>query len=232
MLESDQRPVSVAIAIENPLVEVGFKGLLAEWPELDVVGVARDATAASELVTGAQPEVVVAETHLLQRLGQLIDRAVRRPRVLALSDRRYAAVDDGCRDEGVCGAAYRSTPLKQVLALVRTVLDCKQSSPDPRRCMDCPATKSLDRPALPLSAREREVFERIGNGEGNLKIAADLGVSVKTVEAHRENVKAKLGLGSAYALRKAAFAWRRGELDLAAVLPAGGAARARSATTP
>jgi DNA-binding NarL/FixJ family response regulator len=46
-----------------------------------------------------------------------------------------------------------------------------------------------------LSDREFQVFTLIGQGIGPRAIATKLGLSVKTVEAHRENIKAKLGLG-------------------------------------
>ncbi len=45
-----------------------------------------------------------------------------------------------------------------------------------------------------LSAREREVFHRVADGEMNKGIALDLGISVRTVEAHRSQVMKKLGV--------------------------------------
>ena len=64
---------------------------------------------------------------------------------------------------------------------------------------DAARRKGLDRQALDdrlssLSDREREVFERVANGDMNKIIAADLGISERTVEVHRGHVMRKLGV--------------------------------------
>jgi DNA-binding NarL/FixJ family response regulator len=61
-----------------------------------------------------------------------------------------------------------------------------------------------------LSARELSVFQLLGHGRTTREIASDLGISFKTVEAHRENIKVKLGLGTALALVQRATLWVQG----------------------
>jgi DNA-binding NarL/FixJ family response regulator len=56
-----------------------------------------------------------------------------------------------------------------------------------------------------LSDREFEVFRLIGRGAGPSEIARQLGVSVKTVETHREHIKKKLGLANGRELLRAAM---------------------------
>jgi DNA-binding NarL/FixJ family response regulator len=51
-----------------------------------------------------------------------------------------------------------------------------------------------------VSRREREVLTRVAEGDGNKKIAADLGLSVKTVRKHRQNVMRKLSLHNSAAI--------------------------------
>ena len=58
-----------------------------------------------------------------------------------------------------------------------------------------------------LSDREIEVLTRIGNGMTTQQIAADLAISVKTVQTFRERIKRKLDLGSAAELSSAATRW-------------------------
>ncbi len=58
-----------------------------------------------------------------------------------------------------------------------------------------------------MSDRELEVFEMIGRGRTTAEIANQLHLSVKTVETHREKVKAKLGLKSAAELYQYAVRW-------------------------
>jgi DNA-binding NarL/FixJ family response regulator len=58
-----------------------------------------------------------------------------------------------------------------------------------------------------LSDREVHVFQLIGSALGTKKIAQALNLSVKTIETHRENIKAKLGLRSGAELTERATAW-------------------------
>jgi DNA-binding NarL/FixJ family response regulator len=62
-------------------------------------------------------------------------------------------------------------------------------------------------PVHTLSDRELEVFEMIGRGRSTKDVARQLHLSVKTVETHREKIKAKLGLQSAAELNRAAVQW-------------------------
>jgi DNA-binding NarL/FixJ family response regulator len=62
-------------------------------------------------------------------------------------------------------------------------------------------------PVGKLTDREFEVFELIGQGKATRDIAAKLHLSVKTVEVHRMNIKAKLDLESATELIRFAVRW-------------------------
>jgi FixJ family two-component response regulator len=61
-----------------------------------------------------------------------------------------------------------------------------------------------------LTAREQQVLERIVAGRLNKQIADDLGISIKTVEAHRANIMDKLGAGTMADLMRIALAGRKG----------------------
>ncbi len=58
-----------------------------------------------------------------------------------------------------------------------------------------------------LSDRELEVFEQIGSGMTTREIAANLGLSPKTIESYRENLKAKLNLANSTELTRHAVHW-------------------------
>ncbi len=62
-------------------------------------------------------------------------------------------------------------------------------------------------PEEALSKRELEVFKLIGEGKGSAEIARMLGVSVKTIDAHRANVKQKLSIASGRELAQRAILW-------------------------
>jgi DNA-binding CsgD family transcriptional regulator len=58
-----------------------------------------------------------------------------------------------------------------------------------------------------LSDRELQIFKLIGQGQTTRQIAAALELSVKTVETHRENIKAKLNLSNSAELARQAVQW-------------------------
>jgi DNA-binding NarL/FixJ family response regulator len=62
-----------------------------------------------------------------------------------------------------------------------------------------------------LSDRELEVFRRIGQGQENRRIAEDLHLSMKTVQAHCANIKQKLGFENATMLMREAVKWVEGQ---------------------
>jgi DNA-binding NarL/FixJ family response regulator len=66
---------------------------------------------------------------------------------------------------------------------------------------------SASRPTEPetLTAREREILKLLADGHTSRKIGGMLGISEKTVESHRGNIKAKLGIGSVAELTKYAI---------------------------
>jgi DNA-binding NarL/FixJ family response regulator len=66
-----------------------------------------------------------------------------------------------------------------------------------------------------LSDREVEVFQRVGQGLGTRQIAEELGISVKTVEAHKEHIRSKLNLSTNADLVQHAIHWVHTEKDLA-----------------
>jgi DNA-binding NarL/FixJ family response regulator len=60
-----------------------------------------------------------------------------------------------------------------------------------------------------LSNREIEVFERLGRGLSTKAVAAELGVSIKTVDTYRESLKKKLNLHDGLALIRVATLWHQ-----------------------
>jgi DNA-binding CsgD family transcriptional regulator len=64
-----------------------------------------------------------------------------------------------------------------------------------------------------LSNREMHIFQLLGSGLGNQQIATSLGLSVKTVDSHQENIKHKLHLRSCAELRKRAAKWMEQTFD-------------------
>src|SRR6185503_9363192 len=65
-----------------------------------------------------------------------------------------------------------------------------------------------------LTDRELHVLQLLGDGKSTREIAAELNLSFKTVESHRENIKSKLGLDTAAELTHYANEWMREQISL------------------
>lgn len=64
-----------------------------------------------------------------------------------------------------------------------------------------------------LTDRELQVFKRLGEGRSSREIARHLGLSIKTVESYRENIKRKMNLKNSSELVQRAMRWRRGDVS-------------------
>lgn len=91
---------------------------------------------------------------------------------------------------------------------------CGETRSDAPGCQRCPLPQTLRPRSLPLSQRELAVFKAIASGQGASVIAAELGISIKTYETHRERIKQKLGAQTGAELLAIAVAWKQGLLGL------------------
>lgn len=121
---------------------------------------------------------------------------------------------------GGLGYLMKQEDSAEVLAAIRTILsgDLYLSRPMAMRLVrrylqehKAPAPDNgpapLNDQVARLSNRELKVFELMGKGLSNHEISEKLGISKKTVDAHRENIKKLLGLRTAKALRLSAAEW-------------------------
>lgn len=200
-------------AVASPLLQNALANLVKDIPDLRLVGSARDALESFTLVQNLRPDLIVLDHTLAPPLKDLMRRATHQPRVLLLSSRQHPGTNPACGSGCACGFVRDRAATAHIRAILRLVAKCEVPSPNRGHasCKECPVTSTLALPRLPISEREYEVFVRIGHGEGNSAIATALGVSVKTIETHRESIKRKLGLDSAHALLNAAICWRDGE---------------------
>jgi len=126
-------------------------------------------------------------------------------RVLVLSEDRGADLVRKCRRAGVRGYVLKSDSPATLLGALDALLEgrcffsesCFSAGP----LAQDPAIGSPKRPArLRLTSREFEVFRELSLGLPNKVIAGNLGMSIRTVEAHRAKVHIKLGIESLSAL--------------------------------
>jgi len=229
-------PSRVLVAVEGELVRRALVEMVREIPEVSLRGAVGDAAAALMVLRSRRVDMLVLDVLLADQLKPAFADIGAHPRVLLLSPRRHIGLDAACAVDCACGFVRERAPLRHLEMALRLVAACPVASAghDPR-CRSCPLRPTLSPAPLPLTAREQTVFAHIGAGASNQNIATALGVSVKTVECHRENIKRKLGLDSGAQLAAAAVAWRLGEfvVDRDALasrepMPNAGSARSRA----
>jgi DNA-binding NarL/FixJ family response regulator len=130
--------------------------------------------------------------------------------ILSASDEIQAGYP--CVRAGASGFVGKSAPVPQIIEAIRIVLSGHNylSERLSRALVDAKGTAAQSATSSRLTPRELQIFSHIGEGMTVAMIAAKLGVSVKTVETHRENIKNKLGLHNAAQVAAAAVRWLDG----------------------
>jgi len=227
LLRSGSKPgfaKRVLLVEESSVVSDGFVHVLEAEADLVVCDRAQHGASARKLHGKYKPDLVIIDLALrtgetLALIGDLLE-ADPQTRVLVftgLSDLGY--IERALR-AGALGYMLKSDPTSQVLEAIRVVSEggmylSRQIAGSALRTLGGSGNVGSTPRAGPsvLSDRELDVFRLIGLGQPNREIATALGISVKTVEAHRENIKVKLNLASAPDLAAAAKKWADGAGD-------------------
>lgn len=197
----------------HPVMRVGVVTLLSEVMKCEIHeenGGFRDATAR---ILKDRVDLVIADfiIHGESALPFLesLEKTANGARSLIYSAMDEVQVGYPCMRAGASGYVSKSAPADKLVMAAKTVLEGRHyvSENLARLLMDKNAPSRKNSVAALLSSRELQVFSLIGAGMVVSQIATRLGISVKTVEAHRENIKNKLGCGNASQVVAAAARW-------------------------
>jgi DNA-binding NarL/FixJ family response regulator len=201
-MSDSSRPLRIVLADDHATVRQGLRLLIDGQPDMTVVAEAGDGESAIAAVEHFRPDVVVMDISMpgINGLNATRTLKARRPesRVVALT--RYS--DDAYLQEllraGVAGYVLKQSPSIELLQAIRAAAAGGQY-------LDSTVTGRVTngflardgrkiRQAQPsITDREAEVLRHIARGYSNKEIAAQLGLSVKTVEVHKANGMRKLG---------------------------------------
>jgi DNA-binding NarL/FixJ family response regulator len=208
--------IRVLIADDHAIVRAGLRILIGLEPDLEIAGEAEDGKKAIELARKLKPDVVLMDVAMPRCNGtkatQCITRQSPSSRVLILSAYQD---EDTVRSLLQAGASGYLTKHAASGDLVQAIREVKRGngffSPAIARRMQhqwqhaftngTPREHSVE-----LTPRENEVLVRIAEGQANKQIGADLGISIKTVEKHRQQVMEKLGIHDIAGLTRYAIA--------------------------
>lgn len=217
-------PIRVVLADDHALVRAGIRSLLAGFAGVEVVGEAASGSEAIAQVDALRPDLLVVDVAMPDINGLQATAEVRKRqpavRVLVLSMHTDAEYVARALQSGASGYLIKdAAPVELELALRAVVAGetwlspqvsrqvvagfvaglpalspSVTASPSPPREPSLPGPAAESAPATTLTPRQQEILRRIASGRSAKEIAYDLGISTKTVEAHRAQLMERLGI--------------------------------------
>jgi DNA-binding NarL/FixJ family response regulator len=200
--------LQILIVDDHPIVRQGVVRLIEREPDMQVCGEAESAAEAMSALAKNAPDLILLDLSLRGTPGLDLIRQMRteQPKspVLVLSMHDETPWAERVLRAGACGFVMKQEKPRVLIARIRQALagDLALSDRMAARLVrkftgqgGSDPTESPD-PHIDLSDREVEVLQLIAQAMSTREIAATMHISVKTVEAHRENLKRKLELNS------------------------------------
>jgi len=208
----------VLIVDDHPIVRQGLRRMIDLEPDLSVCGEAQNEREARKAIRELEPDVVIVDISLAQGDGLELVRDVHAQRpnlpMLVLSMHDEAIYAERLLAAGASGYIMKQAASDQLLVALRRVLsggtylsealaNAREATPGEAAAGLGASTDPIER----LSNRELQVLSLIGRGISSREAADALGLSVKTVESHRQSLKRKLNLLTNSQLLQFAINW-------------------------
>lgn len=199
-------PARILLADDHALVRRGVRLILEQEPDLTVVAEAGDGAEAVEIARRVPLDLVVLDIAMPRMTGLQAAREIGRPRstgepprvlILSMHDNEQYFFES--LKVGASGYVLKSVADEDLVSACRAAL--RGEAFVYPGAMSALVRDYLDRlrrgervPETVLTAREDEVLKLIAEGSSSKEIARALTISIKTVENHRANILAKLGM--------------------------------------
>ena len=208
----------VLVVDDHPVMRRGLAELIQAEPDLTVAANAGSAAEALVHLRAAAFDLAIVDISLrgVSGIDLLKDLKIHWPKmpVLVFSTHDELLYAERALQAGARGYLMKQEPPEHIIQAIRRVLTGGLYLSDTVNARILSKMLHGSREAVPsgglidaLSNRELEVFRLIGQGRGTRAIAAEMHVSVKTVETYRAHIKQKLCLTTAPELMRAAIEW-------------------------
>lgn len=201
-------PIRLVLVDDHVIVREGLRHVLEEAPEFQIIGEGATAAEAIRLAGELKPDVLVLDISMpggsgLHAVPEILECAPG-TRVLMLSvhdDAEYILESVRAGAHGYCRKDSAPDELRRAIKTVfagDTYFSALVAQRVAQALREGKSAKDVEPTPPPgtevLSPREREVLRFIAQGRANKEIGAQLGISTRTVEAHRQALMKKLGI--------------------------------------
>jgi DNA-binding NarL/FixJ family response regulator len=195
----------VMIVDDHPMVAEGIQSILETYDDIAVVGSFRNGAEAADQVVTLSPDVVLLDLNMPVMGGLTATEIMleRRPdtRIVILSMHDGAEYVQTAMAHGARGYLLKDVPTEQVKVAIDAVMAGQRYLCDRAQGSLTPAPDGRE----PLTGREQAILLLLASGQSNKDVANTYGISVRTVETHRKNIKRKLGIASTAGLTRYAM---------------------------
>ncbi|GGC72697.1 response regulator [Undibacterium terreum] len=199
---SQQSDIRIFLIDDHPLVRDGLKARLETIPHFSIVGEASNAEEALDKAAGTAIDLVLMDINLNGQSGAAsatgmngialtarFAAAYPDVRIIMLSMHDKAEYVSQAMQAGARGYVLKDAPAEHIIAAIESVMSGKNYlSAGLQQPGAAPSSAAI------LTQREQDILKSIATGKSNKHIAQELGLSVRTVETHRLNIKRKLNI--------------------------------------
>lgn len=192
----------VLLADDHPIVLEGMKALVTADPGLEVIGVAQDGHTALRMATELMPDIAIVDISMPGlngiRVAEMLRTACPSCKVLILTVHEDSSYLRQLLEVGISGYVLKRSASEELIRAIVAVasgglyldpaIAGKAIAVRPPRATEAEVGDPID-----LSAREIEVLRLTASGHSNKSMAAELNISVKTVETYKARAMEKLG---------------------------------------
>jgi len=211
MSKAEIQKIKIMLVDDHPIVREGIRSRLSSQPNMKIVGEAENGKEAVRKIQELSPHIVLMDINMPEMNGleatKIISKVAPKAKVLVLSmhaDKEYVVE---IMRSGARGYVLKNSPPAELIRAIESVHAGEAFfSPGISSVLLDELSRGPEKSAASgLSQREREVLALIAGEFSNKEIADKLGVSVRTIETHRERLMRKLGIHTVAGLTKFAI---------------------------
>lgn len=196
----------VMIVDDHPLVAEGMQSILESYDDIEVVATLSNGSKAVEQAPALQPDVIILDLNMPVVNGlqatELILECCPNSRILILSMHDSPEYIATALRHGAMGYVLKDIATEDIKDAIDAVMRGEKYL-----CRGATVSLAPDEveEREPLTEREQTILLHLAQGASNREVAETLGISVRTVETHRKNIKSKLGISSTAGLTRYAL---------------------------